>query len=83
MSKAKVGDIVWYRPAIDDQRFHDKGHREILPAIVTKVWDGVENLQVLPSPHLDLSVLQDAQVPTTFVPFVKQGDGIGQWSYRT
>jgi hypothetical protein len=78
--KATVGDIVIYRPAIDDQRFHDKGHREILPAVVTKVWDGVENLQVLAS--LDLNVLQDAQVPTTFVPFVKQGEGIGTWSFK-
>lgn len=77
---AKVGDIVLYRPAIDDQRFHDKGHREILPAVVTKVWDGVENLQVLTS--LDLNVLQDAQIPTTFVPFVKQGTCVGTWSYR-
>lgn len=80
MSKARVGDIVIYRPAIDDQRFHDKGHREVLPAVVTKVWDGVENLQVLPG--LDLNVLQDANVSTTFVPFVKQGDGIGQWSFQ-
>ena len=78
--QARVGDIVIYKPAIDDQRFHDKGHREILPAIVTKVWDGVENLQVCPS--MDLNVLQDANVSTTFVPFVKQGPGIGQWMPR-
>lgn len=77
---AKVGDIVLYKPAIDDQRFHDKGHREVLPAVVTKVWDGVENLQVLPS--LDLNVLQDAQIPLTFVPFVKHGSGIGEWMPR-
>lgn len=77
---AKVGDVVWYRPAIDDQRFHDKGHREILPAVVTKVWDNVENLQVLPS--LDLNVLQDAQTALTFVPFVKKGDSVGCWSER-
>jgi hypothetical protein len=80
MRKATVGEIVLYRPAIDDQRFHDKGHREILPAVVTKIWDGVENLQVLPA--MDLHVLQDAQVPTTFVPFVRQGSGIGEWSFR-
>jgi hypothetical protein len=80
MSKAKVGDIVLYRPAIDDQRFHDNGHREILPAIVTKVWDGVENLQVFT--QLDLTVIQDGQIPPTFVPFVRQGTGIGEWSER-
>lgn len=77
MSDPKVGDIVLYHPAIDDQRFHDKGHREVLPAVITKVWDVVVNLQVLPM--ADLNVLQDAQVPTTFVPFVKLGPGIGQW----
>lgn len=78
---AKVGDIVIYRPAIDDPRFHDKGHREILPAVITKVWDGVVNLQVLGT--LDLTVLQDAQVPPTFVPFVKEGKEVGTWSPKT
>ena len=75
---AKVGDIVVYHPAIDDPRFHDKGHRPDLPAVVVKVWDNVENLQVLSS--YDLNVLQDAQIPTTFVPFVKMGTGVGEWS---
>lgn len=79
MRKAQVGDIVWYHPAIDDQRFHDKAHRETLPAVVTKVWDGVENLQVLPD--LDLNVLQDGNVKLTFVPFVKQGSGVGFWEW--
>jgi len=76
--KANVGDIVLYHPRIDDPRFHDKGHRPVLPAVVVKVWDKVEDLQVLGS--LDLHVLQDAQCPLTFVPFVKQGNELGQWS---
>lgn len=79
-ARAKVGDIVWYRPATDDPRFHNQGWREVLPAVVVKVWDAVENLQVLPS--LDIHVLQDAQVKLTFVPFVKCGPGVNQWSPR-
>lgn len=80
MRKAYVGAVVIYHPAIDDPRYHDRGHRESLPAIVTKVWDAVENLQVLP-PDCDLNVLQDAQVKTTFTPFVKFGTGVGNWEW--
>lgn len=81
--KPKVGDVVIYRPRIDDPRFHDKGHRAILPAVITKLWDAVENLQVAKTaPDLDINVLQDAQVPTTFVPFVKHGPELGQWQFK-
>lgn len=75
-----LGDIVLYRPRIDDPKFHDKGHRPELPAVVVKVWDTTADLQVLPV--LDLNVLQDATCPLTFVPFVKAGKGLGQWEPR-
>ncbi len=77
---AKVGDIVLYRPDKEDQRFKNVGHRPVLPAVVVKLWDNVVDVQVLPS--ADLNVLQDAQTPITFVPFVKQGEGVGTWSER-
>lgn len=77
---AKIGDIVIYRPDKEDQRFKNVGHRPELPAVVVRVWDKVEDLQVLP--QTDLNVLQDAQTQLTFVPFVKHGDGVGQWSER-
>jgi len=76
----KIGDMVMYRPDKEDQRFKNVGHRPELPAVVVKLWDNVQDLQVLPS--LDLHVLQDAQTSITFVPFVKQGDGVGQWGER-
>ena len=76
----KLGDIVIYKPRIDDPLFHNKGHRPELPAVIVKLWDAVVDLQVLPS--LDLNVLQDANVSTTFVPFVKHGTGLGEWSER-
>lgn len=76
----KCGDIVIYRPRNDDPKFHDKGHRPILPAVVVKVWDNVSDLQVLSS--MDLNVLQDATVPMTFVPFVKQGKEPGTWDFK-
>lgn len=79
-SKAQVGDIVLYRPRIDDPKFHDRGHRPILPAVVVKVWDDVENLQVLPD--LDIKCLQDATCPLTFVPFVKHGKELGTWCFK-
>lgn len=77
---AKVGDLVLYKPDKEDQRFKNVGHRPILPAVVVKVWDNVEDLQVLPS--MDLHVLQDAQTPLTFVPFVKHGDAVGCWQEK-
>lgn len=78
---AKIGDIVIYRPDKEDQRFKNIGHRPELPAVVVRVWDKVEDLQVLPS--TDLHVLQDAETKLTFVPFVKHGEGVGTWSPRT
>jgi len=75
-----VGSIVLYHPRIDDPLFHDKGHRPELPAVVVKVWDAVVDLQVLPS--VDLNVLQDANVKVTFVPLVRHGAGLGEWSER-
>lgn len=80
VGNVSLGDIVIYQPFKEDPKFHNLGHRERLPAVVVKVWDAVADLQVLPS--LDLNVLQDAQVPTTFVPFVKNGSGLGEWSHR-
>lgn len=80
MSSPNVGDVVIYRPRNDDPKFHDKGHRPTLAAVVVKVWDGVSDLQVLPD--LDLHVLQDATCPLTFVPFVKRGTEPGTWSPR-
>lgn len=77
---AKLGDIVLYKPNKEDQRFKNVGHRPELPAVVVKVWDAVEDLQVLPT--ADLNVLQDAQTPMTFVQFVKRGNEVGQWSDR-
>lgn len=76
----KVADVVIYRPRNDDPKFHDKGHRPILPAVITKVWDGNVNLQVLPD--LDLNVIQDATCKLTFVPFVKHGPGLGEWDWK-
>lgn len=76
----KLGDIVTYRPHKEDQRFKNIGHRPELPAVVVKLWDDVQDLQVLPS--TDLHVLQDAQTAITFVPFVKAGDKVGEWSPR-
>lgn len=70
--------LVWYRPHKEDPRFKNVGHRPILPAVVVKEWDAVQDLQVLPT--LDLNVLQDAQAPVTFVPFVKHGTNVGEWS---
>ena len=78
--KVGIGDVVIYRPDKEDQRFKNVGHRPELAAVVVKLWDDVQDLQVLPS--LDLHVLQDAQTAITFVPFVKQGTGVGTWSYR-
>lgn len=80
MVSPQVGEIVNYYPRIDDDRFHNKGHRPVLPGVIVKVWDAVVDLQVLPS--LDLNVLQDAQTPITFVPFVKNGSDLGCWSFR-
>ena len=77
---AKLGDIVWYKPQKEDPRFKNVGHRPILPAVVVKVWDAVEDLQVLPT--MDINVLQDAETKLTFVPFVKHGNEVGQWSAR-
>ena len=79
-SKVSQGDIVLYRPRIDDPKFHNKGHQPQLPAVVVKVWDNVADLQILWS--ADLHVLQDATCPLTFVPFVKQGDQLGEYSLR-
>jgi hypothetical protein len=76
----KLGDIVLYKPHKDDPRFKNVGHRPELPAVVVKVWDAVEDLQVLPT--MDVNVLQDAQTPITFVPFVKHGKNVGEWSER-
>lgn len=83
MSEIKVGSVVNYRPNFADPRFHDKGGRDVMPAMVVKVWDSVVDIQVVthPDARLDLHVLQDAQCPLTFVPFVKRGDGIGEWSW--
>lgn len=77
---AKLGDVVIYKPHKEDPRFKNVGHRPELPAVVVKVWDGVEDLQVLPS--TDLNVLQDASTPLTFVPFVKHGQNVGEWCHR-
>lgn len=77
---AKLGEIVLYKPHKDDPRFKNVGHRPELPAVIVKVWDAVEDLQILPT--TDLNVLQDASTPLTFVPFVKHGSNIGEWSER-
>lgn len=79
-SNARVGDIVIYKPHKDDPRFKNVGHRPELPAVIVKVWDKVEDLQVLNT--TDLNVLQDAQTPITFIPFVKHGNGVGEWVPR-
>ena len=79
-SKPEVGEIVQYKPRNDDPKFHDKGHRPILPAVVVKVWDNVADLQVLHS--VDLHVLQDATCPLTFVPFVREGDKLGEYQRK-
>ena len=83
MNDVKVGSIVHYRPNFQDPRFHDHGAREILPAVVVKVWDAVVNVQVVthPEARLDLNVLQDAQCPLTFVPFVRRGGNVGEWEW--
>jgi hypothetical protein len=80
-SKPQLGDIVLFRPHKEDTRFKNVGHRPVLPAVIVKVWDDVSDLQVLPS--TDLHVLQDAQTALTFVPFVKGGGEVGQWTPRT
>lgn len=80
MANPTLGEIVIYRPRTDDPKFHDKGHRPELPAVVVKVWDAVSDLQVLGS--ADLHVLQDATCPLTFVPFVKEGDALGEFKRR-
>lgn len=76
----KLGDVVIYKPHKEDPRFKNVGHRPELPAVVVKLWDDVQDLQVLP--NMDINVLQDAQTPLTFVPFVKHGAGIGEWTER-
>lgn len=83
MSEVKIGSVVWYKPSNRDARFHDKGHRPTLPAVVVKVWDAVIDVQVIthPDARLDLHVLQDATCPLAFVPFVKRGDTVGTWSW--
>lgn len=83
MSDVKVGSIVLYRPSFRDPKFHDKGGRDYLPAVVVKVWDSVVDVQVIthPEARLDLHVLQDATCPLTFVPFARRGEGIGEWSW--
>lgn len=78
MSNAKLGDIVLYKPHKEDMRFKNVGHRPELPAVVVKVWDEVVDLQVLHT--VDLHVLQDAQTAMTFMPFIKQGIEVGQWT---
>ena len=78
MRNAKLGDIVLYKPHKEDTRFKNVGHRPVLPAVVVKVWDDVVDLQVIPA--VDLNILQDAQTAITFVPFVKGGEGIGEWT---
>ena len=82
MNDVKLGSIVLYRPNFEDPKFHDKGGRDFLPAVVVKVWDAVVDVQVVthPEARLDLHVLQDANCPLTFVPFVRRGAGIGEWS---
>ena len=77
---AKLGDVVIYKPFKEDPKFHNFGHRAELAAVVVKVWDAVADLQVLPS--LDLHVLQDSQTAITFVPFVKAGPNLGEYSER-
>lgn len=80
-NSVKQGDIVLYRPRTDDPKFHDKGHQPTLPAVVVKVWDNdVAGLQILPD--VSLNVLQNATCPLTYIPFVKHGEGLGQWSHR-
>lgn len=76
----KLGDVVIYKPHKEDPKFKNVGHRPELPAVVVKVWDAVADLQVLPS--MDLNVLQDANASITFVPFVKHGNGIGEWTAK-
>lgn len=72
-----LGEIVFYKPHAEDTRFN-AGQHPVLPAIVVKLWDNVVNLQVLHT--VDLHVLQDAQTAITFMPFVKQGIEVGQWT---
>lgn len=86
MSEIKVGSIVIYKPVPNsDPRFHDKGWRHELPAVVVKVWDAVVDIQVVthPEARLDLHVLQDASCPITFVPFVRRGNEVGQYHEAT
>lgn len=79
----RLGDAVWYKPDLKDPRFHDRGASQAMPAIIVKIWPrDVTSLQIMPE-NLDLTILHNGNYPVTFVPFVRHGNGIGEWTERT